>query len=198
MDHSKHQGNTDSCADHALPTQGSALTKIAITATLHCLTGCAIGEIIGMVIGTAAGLSSGGTVALSILLAFLFGYSFTSMPLLRAGMTLGAVIPIALASDTFSIGLMEIIDNTVMLTVPGAMNAGLGSLLFWGTLAFALPVAFVGTVPLNRWLIARNKGHAVIHKTGIHGGPSPKLIGFIAAAAFVFGATVLTISALSA
>src|SRR5688572_31321499 len=144
---------------HEMPTEGRALTGVAISATLHCLTGCAIGEVTGVAIGTAAGFSDAATIALAIALAFLFGYALTSLPLLRAGLAVSAVIPIALASDTFSIAVMEIIDNAVMLVVPGAMEAGLGSVFFWGALAFALSVAFVVALPVNRWLIARGKGH---------------------------------------
>jgi hypothetical protein len=123
------------------PTEGAALTAVAVSATLHCLTGCAIGEVAGMAIGTALGFSDLGTIALAVALAFLFGYTLTSLPLLRAGMALGAVIPIALAADTLSIAVMELVDNAIMLLVPGAMDAGLDSLLFWGSLAFALLVA---------------------------------------------------------
>jgi Domain of unknown function (DUF4396) len=176
---------------HEMPASESALTKVALSATLHCLTGCAIGEVLGMLIGTALGFSNLGTVALAVALAFLFGYGLTSLPLLRAGMALSAVVPIALASDTLSIATMELVDNGVMLVVPGAMEAGLGSLLFWGALAFALTVAGAVAVPVNRWLIARGKGHAVVHETGIHGGPSPRIVGAVAAVAFVFGAGVL-------
>jgi hypothetical protein len=153
---------------HGAPTEGRALTGVAVVATLHCLTGCAIGEIAGMAIGTAAGFSNPATVALSIALAFLFGYGLTSLPLLRAGLPLSAVIPIALASDTLSIATMEIVDNLIMVAVPGAMDAGLGSALFWGSLFFALLVAGVVAVPVNRYLIARGRGHAVAH--GAHGG----------------------------
>ena len=177
--------------DHVMPTSGGALTRVALSATLHCLTGCAIGEVLGMVIGTALGFSRWGTVALAVGLAFFFGYLLTSLPLLRAGLTVAAVIPIALASDTLSIATMEIVDNAVMLAVPGAMESGVGSLLFWGSLSFALVVAGVVAVPVNRWLIARGKGHAVVHATGIHGGPSPRAVGVVAAMAFVFGAGVL-------
>ena len=177
--------------DHEMPTSGSALTGLAISATLHCLTGCAIGEVLGMVIGTALGFSSLGTVALAVGLAFLFGYALTSLPLLRSGMALAAVIPIALASDTLSIATMEIVDNAIMLAVPGAMEAGVGSVLFWGSLSFALVIAGMVAVPVNRWLIARGKGHAVVHETGIHGGPSPRVVGIVAAVAFVFGSAVL-------
>src|SRR3954453_2618198 len=150
---------------HAMPAEGRALTGVAIAATLHCLTGCAIGEGAGMAIGPAAGFSNLATVVLSIALAFVFGYGLTSLPLLRAGLALAAVIPIALASDTLSIATMEVVDNLIVVAVPGAMDAGLGSLLFWASLAFALVVAGVLTVPVNRWLIARGKGHARVHET---------------------------------
>ena len=174
-----------------MPSGGRELTGVAISATLHCLTGCAIGEIVGMVIGTAAGLSNGATVVISIALAFVFGYGLTSLPLLRAGMGLAAVAPIAFASDTLSIATMEVVDNTIVVAIPGAMAAGLGSLLFWGSLSFSLAIAGVFAVPVNRWLIARGKGHAVVHETGIHGGPPVRLVGVIAAIFFVFGAIVL-------
>jgi hypothetical protein len=177
--------------DHEMPSSGRALDGVALSATLHCLTGCAIGETLGMVIGTAAGFSELGTIALAVALAFFFGYLLTSLPLLRAGMALGAVIPIALASDTASIAVMEVVDNAIMLAVPGAMEAGLTNVLFWGSLSVALVIAGVFAFPLNRWLIARGRGHAVVHETGIHGGPSPRLVGAFAAAAFVFGAIVL-------
>jgi hypothetical protein len=180
-----------------MPTEGRALTGVAIAATLHCLTGCAIGEVAGMAVGTALGLSNLATIVLSILLAFVFGYGLTSMPLLRAGLALAAVIPIALASDTFSIATMEVVDNGVVLVVPGALEAGLGTLLFWGSLAFSLAVAFVAAVPVNRWLIGRGKGHAAVHRTGIHGGPDPRAVGAILALAFVFGTAVLVAEALS-
>jgi hypothetical protein len=176
---------------HEMPTEGSALTGMAVSATLHCLTGCAIGEVAGMAIGTALGLSNLATIALAIVLAFVFGYSLTSMPLLRAGMALSAVVPVALASDTLSIATMEVVDNLVMVVVPGAMHAGLGDLLFWGSLSFALAAAFVLTVPVNRWLLARGKGHCAVHETGIHGGPSPRVVGTVLAVAAVFGVAVL-------
>jgi len=184
--------------DHEMPTSGRALTQVAVSATLHCLTGCAIGEIAGMLIGTALGFSNISTVVLSIALAFVFGYGLTSLPLLRAGLALAAVVPIALASDTLSIATMELVDNAIMLTVPGAMNAGLGQLLFWGSLAFSLAVAGAFAVPVNRWLIARGKGHAVVHQTGIHSGLSLRVVGVVAAAAFVFGAGVLIAEAAGA
>ena len=174
-----------------MPTSGRALTGVAVSATLHCLTGCAIGEIVGMAIATALNFSNLGSVVISVLLAFVFGYSLTSMPLLRAGLALAAVVPIALASDTFSIATMEVIDNAIVVAIPGAINAGLGSLLFWGSLAFSLAIAFVAAVPVNRWLIARGKGHAAVHRTGIHGGPNPRVVGAVLAVAFVFGSAVL-------
>jgi hypothetical protein len=178
-------------AHHELPTGGRALDLVALSATLHCLTGCAIGEVTGMVVGTALGFSDWGTVALAVALAFLFGYTLTSVPLLRAGLALRAVIPIALASDTISIAIMEVVDNAIMLAIPGAMEAGLRNVLFWGSLSVALVVAGAFAYPANRWLIARGKGHVAVHETGIHGGPSPKVVGAIAAVAFVFGSVVL-------
>ena len=180
----------------ALPSSGRALDGIALSATLHCLTGCAIGEVTGMVIGTALGFSDLGTIALAVALAFLFGYSLTSMPLLRAGMAFGAVVPIALSVDTVSIALMELVDNAIMLAIPGAMESGAGSLLFWGALSVALVVAGIVAFPVNRWLIQRGRGHAVLHETGIHGGPPTKLVAAIAAVAAIFGTTVLVAEAL--
>jgi Domain of unknown function (DUF4396) len=148
---------------------GPSLNAVAFSATVHCLTGCAIGEVLGLAIGTALGFSNLATIVLAVALAFLFGYGLTSLPLLRSGMALGAVVPIALASDTVSISVMEVVDNLIILAVPGAMEAGLDSLLFWGSLAFALVIAGLVAWPVNRWLIARGKGHAVVHRTGVHG-----------------------------
>jgi hypothetical protein len=182
---------------HEMPTEGSALTGMAISATLHCLTGCAIGEVAGVAIGTALGFSNLGTILLAIVLAFAFGYTLTSLPLLRAGLALAVVVPIALASDTLSIATMEVVDNVIILVVPGAMDAGLGTLLFWGSLAFALVVAFVLTVPVNRWLLARGKGHTAVHNTGIHGGPPTKLVAAGVIAAAIFGTAVLIGEAVS-
>jgi hypothetical protein len=182
---------------HEMPTEGAALTGVALSATLHCLTGCALGEIAGMAIGTALDFSDLGTVILAVALAFLFGYTLTSLPLLRAGLALSVVAPIAFASDTLSIGLMEIVDNLIVLTIPGAMEAGLDDLLFWGSLAFALVIAGACALPLNRWLIARGKGHAVVHETGIHGGPPIPLVGAVTALAFVFGSAVLIAEAIT-
>ena len=146
-----------------MAAKGSSLNRLAFSATAHCLTGCAIGEVLGMVIGTALGWGNLATIALAVVLAFFFGYSLTMLPLLRSGLALATVLPLAFASDTLSITVMEIVDNLIMLLIPGAMEAGLGSLLFWGSLAFALAVAFVAAFPVNRYLIARGRGHAVVH-----------------------------------
>jgi hypothetical protein len=163
MDAAAHSGH------HApMPTSGAALNAVAFSATLHCLTGCAIGEIAGMIVGTALGFSDWGTVALAVALAFLFGYTLTSLPLLRAGLALSAVVPIALATDTFSIAVMEIVDNAIMVLIPGALGAGLANLLFWGSLAASLLIAGAIAFPVNRWLIARGKGHAVVHAHHSH------------------------------
>jgi hypothetical protein len=143
---------------HAAPS----LNRTAWSATLHCLTGCAIGEVLGMVIGTALGWGNAATIALAVVLAFLFGYALTLRPLLSA-MSFGAAMRLALAADTASITIMEIVDNAIMLMTPGAMDAGLGSILFWASLAFSLAIAAVAAFPVNRWLIARGRGHAVVH-----------------------------------
>jgi len=148
---------------------GQSLNRLAFSATVHCLTGCAIGEVLGMVIGTALGWSDLATIALAVVLAFFFGYSLTMLPLLRSGIALAAAVPVAFAADTISIAIMEFVDNAILLLIPGAMDAGVGELLFWGSLAFALAVAFVVTFPVNRWMIARGRGHAVVHEHH-HGG----------------------------
>ena len=148
---------------HHSSAPAASLNRLAFSATAHCLTGCAIGEVLGMIIGTALGWGDFQTIALAVVLAFLFGYSFTVVPLLRSGLALGAVVPIALAADTFSITVMEIVDNAIMLLIPDAMEAGLTNFLFWGSLAVALVIAGVAAFPVNRWLIARGKGHAVVH-----------------------------------
>jgi hypothetical protein len=145
-----------------------SLNRVALSATVHCLTGCAIGEVLGMVIGTALGFSDLGTIALAVVLAFFFGYLLTSLPLLRSGMALAAVVPIALASDTVSITIMEVVDNAIMLLIPGAMEATLGDIGFWLALAAALLIAGVFAYPVNRWLISRGKGHAVVHGHHAH------------------------------
>ena len=140
-----------------------ALNRVAFSATLHCLTGCAIGEIAGMVIGTALGWGNLATIALAIGLAFVSGYALTMLPLLRAGLDTRTATRLALAADTVSITIMEVVDNGIMLMIPGAMDAHLSELTFWVSLAFALVVAGVAAYPANRWLIARGKGHAVVH-----------------------------------
>ncbi len=151
-----------------MATTGSSLNRTAFSATVHCLTGCAIGEVLGMVIGTALGWGDFATIALAVVLAFFFGYLLTMVPLLRSGLALASALPLAFASDTLSIAIMEIVDNLIMLVIPAAMEAGLGSLLFWASLAFALAVAFVAAFPVNRYLISRGRGHAVVHE--YHGG----------------------------
>jgi hypothetical protein len=151
---------------HAAEAQ--SLNRLAASATTHCLTGCAIGEVLGFVIGTALGWGDLATIAIAIVLAFFFGYLLTSLPLLRSGLALREVAPIALAADTISITIMEIVDNGVLLLYPGAMDAGLADLLFWWSLAFALAVAWVVAFPVNRWLIARGRGHAVVHRHHHH------------------------------
>jgi hypothetical protein len=176
MDHSGHQphapgvtGNSTAAhnthpEDHGHPPAGSVSWAAAAAATLHCLTGCAIGEVLGMVIGTAAGLHNAATVVLSVALAFVFGYGLTMRPVLRAGVDLRTALKVALAADTVSIAVMELLDNAFVVAVPGAMNAGLASVLFWASLAGSLVVAFVLTTPVNRWMISRGKGHAVVHQ----------------------------------
>jgi hypothetical protein len=142
---------------------GKSLNRLAFSATLHCMTGCGIGEVLGLVIGTALGWSTAPTIALAVTLAFIFGYLLTMIPLLRAGLALGAVLKLALAADTISITVMEIVDNAIMLAIPGAMDAGLSSPLFWGSMAVALIIGATAAYPVNRWLIARGRGHAVVH-----------------------------------
>jgi hypothetical protein len=142
---------------------GKALNALSLSATLHCLTGCAIGEVLGMVIGTAFGWSNLATIALAVALAFLFGYAFTLAPLLGARMPVRRALSLALASDTASITIMEIVNNAIMLVIPGAMHAGMDTFLFWGSLAVALLVAGAAAYPVNRWLIAKGKGHALVH-----------------------------------
>lgn len=140
-----------------------SLNRIAFTATVHCLTGCALGEVLGVVIGTALGWGNAATIALAVVLAFLFGYSLTMLPLLRSGIGLRAAVPVALAADTLSIAVMEIVDNGIILVIPGAMEAGLLDALFWSSLLVALVIAGVVAFPVNRRLIARGRGHAVVH-----------------------------------
>jgi hypothetical protein len=149
-------------------TSHSSLNRLAFSATAHCLTGCAIGEVLGMTLGSALGWTNWTTVAVSIVLAFLFGYSLTLLPLLHAGLPFKTALGLALAADTLSITIMEIVDNAVMLVIPGAMEAGLAQPLFWGSLLFSLVLAGVAAFPVNRWLISRGRGHAVVHSHHSH------------------------------
>ena len=160
-----HDAHVHAAHVHDLQAHGNGPVSwaMAAQATLHCLVGCAIGEVLGMVIGTALGWSDGATVVLAVGLAFVFGYAFTMRGVLRAGLPLRRALRVALAADTVSIAVMELVDNGVMLGVPGAMEAGLDSAFFWLTLAGALAVAFVVTTPVNRWLMGRGRGHAVVH-----------------------------------
>jgi Domain of unknown function (DUF4396) len=159
----------ESKVDNALQgTNHGSLNRIAFSATVHCLTGCSIGEVLGMVIGTALGLGNWSTIALAVVLAFAFGYLLTMLPLLRAGIGLTTAVGLAFASDTASITIMEIVDNLVMLVIPGAMDAGLTEFRFWGSLALSLVIAGVAAFPVVRWLIARGRGHAVVHGYHAH------------------------------
>jgi formate/nitrite transporter FocA (FNT family) len=153
-DHSEHHNHHE---------HKTSLKKVSFMATLHCLTGCAIGEILGMVIGTALGWSDLQTIILAIILAFFFGYGLTIIPLLKADLNLKKALPLAFASDTVSITVMEVIDNLVIILIPGALHAHVTSLLFWSSLLFALVVAFIVTYPINMYLISKGKGHALVH-----------------------------------
>ena len=173
-----HHGAHGDHARHAEPAEpagrsghGGGLASMAASATLHCLTGCAIGEILGLMIGTAIGLASGATIALSVALAFLFGYTLSSLPLLRSGLTVGAALKLVLAADTVSILTMEVVDNLVMAVIPGAMNAGLVNAVFWVGMSISLVAAFLAAYPVNRYLLARGKGHALTHEH--HGAGAP-------------------------
>jgi Domain of unknown function (DUF4396) len=143
---------------------GQSLNGLAVSATNHCLTGCVIGEVAGMAIGTALGWGNLGTIALAVGLAYLFGFALTSLPLVRAGLTFAAIVPIALAADTVSITIMEVIDNAFVLLVPGAMDAGLGDWLLWASIAGGFAIAYPFAFLANRYMIARGKGHAVVHQ----------------------------------
>lgn len=157
MEHAHHHPH------HAPAAAAASLDRTALAATLHCLAGCAIGEVAGMVIGTALGWGNGQTIALAVVLAFLSGFALTALPLLRRGWALRPALRTALAADTVSITIMEVVDNTLMWLIPGAMDAPLDSMHFWGSMAFALAVAGAAAFPVNRWLIARGRGHAVVH-----------------------------------
>jgi hypothetical protein len=153
---------------HQAHTETPSLNRLSVSATLHCLTGCGIGEVLGMTISAMLGWGTVASIALSVVLAFTIGYAFTLVPLMRSGMAWGMAASLALASDTVSMTVMEIADNATMLLIPGAMEAGLADALFWASLAFSLVVAFVAAVPVNRWLLARGKGHAVVHQHHCH------------------------------
>ena len=170
MDHTPHSeptqthGRHEHCHhEHPHAAHGGSLNRTAFMATVHCLTGCTIGEVLGMVIGTAFAWSNWPTVALAVVLAFLFGYAMTLVPLRRAGMAWSAALGLAFASDTVSMAVMELVDNAIILIIPGAMDAGLADPLFWGSLVVAMILAGVAAFPVNRWLIAQGKGHALVH-----------------------------------
>ena len=158
-EHAEHAGHAGHSEQHA-----TSLTRQAVAATLHCLTGCAIGEVLGLVLATWWAWGDVPSIALAIVLAFVFGYALSIRPVLAAGLAPRAALRVALAADTVSITVMELVDNATMVTVPGAMSAGLGEVVFWATMAASLAIAFVITVPVNRALIARGKGHAVAHQ----------------------------------
>ena len=178
-----------------------SLDRMAVSATLHCLTGCAIGEILGMLIGTAAGLGNAVTVPLSMALAFCFGYTLSTLPLLRSGMAAGSALRLVLAADTLSILTMEVVDNLVMLVIPGAVDAGLVNVVFWWSLMLSLVVAFVAAYPVNSALMRRGKGHALTHEHHDHGEaerpwvsdlPTGSLVAVIAA--FLLGGLVVAVA----
>ena len=154
--------------EHQKTSHDQTLNRSAFQATAHCLTGCAIGEVVGMVIATALGWGNTASVAISVLLAFIFGYALTLGPILRANVPLGRAARLTLASDTLSLTTMEIVDNAFILIVPGAIDAGLGDALFWWSLGVSLAIAFVAAFPVNRWLIARGRGHALVHELHAH------------------------------
>ena len=191
-------------AHHDAHHEMGSTSAMAISATLHCLTGCSIGEIVGLMIGTAAGLSTGWTVALAIGLAFLFGYALSTLPLLRAGLGVGAALGVVLAADTLSIATMEVVDNVVMALIPGAMDAGLVNAVFWVGMMISLTAAFFAAWPVNRLLLARGKGHALTHR--YHDAPAATgarraipslststLVGVIVA--FMLGGLVVSVAA---
>ena len=162
QDHAHHQKH------RAETHQAASLDRTALMATLHCLSGCTIGEVLGMAIGTTLGWGNWPTVSLALALAFFFGYAMTVYPLRRTGMAWRTALGLALASDTLSMTTMELVDNAIMLIIPGAMDAGLFDRLFWGSLVLSLLVAGVAAFPVNRWLIARGKGHALVHGHHCH------------------------------
>jgi hypothetical protein len=163
MDHSHHSHPLSTGRPGAARPRRPSLNRIALMATLHCLLGCAIGEVAGLLIGTALGWGNTSTIALAVVLAFVSGFGLTALPLLRAGMAPRQALRIALAADAASITIMELVDNALMLSIPGAMDASIDSPLFWASMLVALAIAGVAAYPLNRWLIARGKGHALAH-----------------------------------
>jgi hypothetical protein len=165
-----HSDREHGGGDHLHHGEAGSTNAMAVSATLHCLTGCAIGEIVGLMIGTAVGLSNVATIALAVGFAFLFGYSLSTLPLLRAGLGLGTALSVVLAADTLSILTMEIVDNLVMAVLPGAMDAGLVNSVFWVAMMIALTAAFFAAYPVNRYLLQRGKGHALTHKYHGSGG----------------------------
>jgi Domain of unknown function (DUF4396) len=195
---------TSTSHEHQHHTMGGNANAMAVSATLHCLTGCAVGEIAGLIIGTAIGLDNAPTVALSVVLAFLFGYSLSTLPLLKAGMAVGAALSIVLAADTLSILTMEIVDNAVMVVIPGAMNAGVVNAIFWIGMMIALTAAFVAAFPVNRYLLQRGKGHALTHEYHHGGGEVTGVRRFIPSfstgalvaviVAFMFGGLLVSIA----
>jgi hypothetical protein len=172
--------------------QHDDLDRMAASATLHCLTGCATGEIIGLIVGTAAGLSNAATIPLSIALAFVFGYTLSTVPLLRSGVAVGSALTLVLAADTLSIATMEVVDNVVVALIPGAMEAGLVNALFWVGMLIALSAAFVAAYPVNRWLLSRGKGHALTHEY-MHRGPSPAALAAVLLA-FLLGGLLVAVA----
>lgn len=208
MDHSGHDAHAHHAPGHD-PGHGTGhemgnVNAMAASATLHCLTGCAIGEILGLMIGTAVGLGNGWTIVLAVALAFLFGYGLSTLPLLRTGLGLGAALSLVLAADTLSIATMEVVDNLVMALIPGAMDAGLVNAVFWFGMMIALTVAFFAAYPVNRYLLRRGKGHALMHD--YHGGgeatgarrfiPAPATSTLAAViVAFMLGGLVVSVAA---
>ncbi len=199
--HSTSQPDHQHHADHADQLgHGSddGVNAMALSATLHCLTGCAIGEILGLVIGTAVGLSAGWTIVLAVGLAFLFGYTLSTLPLLRAGLGVGSALAVVLAADTLSIATMELVDNLVMAVIPGAMEAGLVNSVFWVAMMVSLTAAFFAAYPVNRHLLRRGKGHALTH--GYHAsGPvtgARRFIPVLSTAALVAAITAFMLGGL--
>ena len=178
--------------DHHHDTSGP--NRMALSATLHCLTGCAIGEIIGLMVGTAAGFSNTVTIALSITLAFVFGFGLSTLPLVTAGMTLGAALSLVVAADTLSIATMEVVDNLVMALIPGAMDAGLVNPVFWVGMALALTAAFAAAYPVNRYLMNRGKGHALTHEQMGEGISIPPVTLAALIVAFMLGGFVVSVA----